>query len=449
MRPVKTIIILLLIINVNFLCGCSPKKISSNEPVNPVYTHLSDTVLMDSVQYQTFKYFWNFSDPSSGMAYERNTSNVVTTGGSGFGVMAILVGIHRNFITREQGLDRVLKIVGFLEKADRFHGAWPHWLDGSTGHVVPFSTYDDGGDLVETSYMIEGLLTAKEFFDGSDSTETSLRNRIQKLYEGVEWDWYQQGGKDVLYWHWSPDYGWKMNMPITGWDEALIVYVEAASSPTHPITASVYDNGWAHGKSFPNGQYTQFENGNIYEGVQLPLGPPYGGPLFFSHYSFLGLNPNGLKDKYADYFIQNKNQTLINYQYCINNSNYGSSGNIWGLTASDDPNGYAAHSPTNDNGTITPSAALSAIVYTPQKSLKTMHYFYEHLKSKIWGKYGFYDAFNQQKDWYATSYLAIDEGPIIDMIENYRSGLLWNNFMKNKDIQNGLNKLGFTYETAK
>lgn len=448
MRSSKIIILFSLFIAGLSLYGCS-KKTPQVKPVNPVYTPLSDTALMDTVQYYTFKYFWDFADPNSGMAHERNTSNVVTTGGSGFGVMAILVGIHRHFITREQGLNRILKIVDFLEKADRFHGAWPHWMNGSTGHVVPFSTYDDGGDLVETSFMIEGLLTAKGFFNGSDSTETSLRNRIQTLYDSVDWNWYQQGGKGVLYWHWSPHYGWKINMPITGWDEALIVYIEAASSPTHPISASVYNNGWAHGKEFPNGQYTQFQNGNIYEGVQLPLGPPYGGPLFFSHYSFLGLNPNGLKDKYADYFAQNKNQTLINYRYCINNSNYGSSGDIWGLTASDGPNGYSAHSPTNDDGTITPSAALSAIVYTPQKSLKTMRYFYEHLKSKIWGPYGFYDAFNQQKNWYATSYVAIDEGPIVDMIENYRSGLLWDNYMKDTDIQNGLNKLGFTYETVK
>ncbi|GMT46172.1 MAG: hypothetical protein IEMM0006_2004 [bacterium] len=446
-----TKVIFLLFINVYYLYGCTPKKRNGEITPNPVPTSISDTALMDTVQFQTFKYFWNFADPASGMARERNTSSVVTTGGSGFGVMAILVGIHRHFITREQGLDRILKIVGFLEKADRFHGAWSHWMNGSTGHVVPFSTYDDGGDLVETSYMIEGLLTAKEFFNGPDSAETSLRNRIQKLYEGVEWDWYQQGGKDVLYWHWSPDYGWKINMPITGWDEALIVYIEASSSPTHPISTSVYDNGWAHGKAFLNGQYTQFENGNIYEGVQLPLGPPYGGPLFFAHYSFLGLNPNGLKDKYADYFLQNKNQSLINYQYCINNPQnfYGYSENVWGLTASDDPYGYKAHSPTNDNGTISPTAAISSIVYTPVQSLRAMHYFYEHMKSKIWGKYGFYDAFNQQKDWYATSYLAIDEGPIIIMIENYRSGLLWNNFMKNTDIQSGLHKLGFTFKTAK
>lgn len=445
------LLLLLLILNISYLCGCSSKHLTDVTPVNPPWTPLSDSALLDTVQYHTFQYFWNFADPASGMAYERNTSSVVTTGGSGFGVMAILVGIHRHFITRVQGLDRITKIVGFLEKADRFHGAWPHWMNGNTGHVVPFSTYDNGGDLVETAYMIEGLLTAKEFFNSPDSAETSLRNRIEKLWEGVEWDWYQRDSLDVLYWHWSPNYGWKMNMPITGWDEALIVYVLAASSPTHSIPAAAYHMGWAHGKVFPNGEYTHFENGNMYEGYQLPLGPPYGGPLFFSHYSFLGLNPNGLKDQYANYFEQNKNQTLINYTYCVQNpkSYLGYSENIWGLTASDDPNGYSAHSPTNDDGTITPSAAISAIVYTPQKSLKTMRYFYEHLKSKIWGTYGFYDAFNQQQGWYATSYLAIDQGPIVDMIENYRSGLLWNNFMKNTDIQNGLKKLGFTYETVK
>lgn len=434
------IIFLFFIFSSVYLWGCIPQKKTNREiPATPP---ISDATLMDTVQLQTFKYFWDDADPASGMAKERNTSGIVTTGGSGFGVMAILVGIQRKFITREQGVDRILKIVGFLEKADRFHGAWAHWMNGTTGHVIPFSTYDNGGDLVETAYMIQGLLTAKEFFNGTDAKETALRNSIQKLWEGVDWDWYRRGGQNVLYWHWSPNYGWKMNMPVRGWNEALIVYVLAASSPTHPIPASVYDLGWAGG--------VRFHNGNTYEGIKLPLGPPYGGPLFFAHYSFLGLNPNGLKDKYADYFLQNKNQSLIDYKYCIRNPHnfYGYSENVWGLTASDDPNGYKAHSPTNDNGTITPSAAISSIVYTPVQSLRAMHYFYEHLKNHIWGKYGFYDAFNQQVGWYAKSFLAIDQGPIIIMIENYRSGLLWNNFMKNKDVQNGLKKLGFTYKTV-
>jgi len=430
---------LLLIFSTSYICGCTPVKKGVDLPIaaNP------DSLLMDTVQQQTFKYFWDDADPASGMAKERNTSSVVTTGGSGFGVMAILVGIHRNFISREQGLDRVLKIVGFLEKADRFHGAWGHWMNGNTGKVHPFSLYDNGGDLVETAFMIQGLLTAKEFFNGTDAKETDLRARIQKLWEGVDWNWYRKDGQNVLYWHWSPNYGWKMNMPIRGWNEALIIYVLAASSPTHPIPASVYDLGWASKGAI-------LRNGNTYEGVVLPLGPAYGGPLFFSHYSFLGLNPHGLKDKYADYFLQNKNQSLINYLYCVRNPKnfYGYSENVWGLTASDDPKGYKAHSPTNDNGTITPSAAISAIVYTPVQSLRAMHYFYDHLKDKIWGEYGFYDAFNLQDNWYAKSYLAIDQGPIIIMIENYRSALLWNNFMKNTDVQKGLDKLGFTYQIA-
>jgi len=434
------IIFLLFIFSSVYLWGCTPLKKTNREV--PATPPISDSTLMDTVQLQTFKYFWDDADPASGMAKERNTSSIVTTGGSGFGVMAILVGIQRKFITREQGVDRILKIVGFLEKADRFHGAWSHWMNGNTGHVIPFSTYDNGGDLVETAYMIQGLLTAKEYFNGTDAKETALRNRIQKLWEDVDWDWYRRGGQNVLYWHWSPNYSWKMNMPVRGWNEALIVYVLAASSPTHPIPVSVYDLGWAGG--------ARFRNGNTYEGIKLPLGPSYGGPLFFAHYSFLGLNPNGLKDKYADYFLQNKNQSLIDYKYCIRNPRnfYGYSENVWGLTASDDPNGYKAHSPTNDNGTISPTAALSSIVYTPVQSLRAMHYFYEHLKNYIWGKYGFYDAFNQQVGWYAKSFLAIDQGPIIIMIENYRSGLLWNNFMKNTDVQNGLKKLGFTYKTV-
>lgn len=441
MKLTKIIFLLIIIFNISYLWGCTPKNPVSPEPAVPAN---SDSLLMDTVQQQTFKYFWDLADPASGMARERNTSSIVTTGGSGFGVMAILVGIKRQFITRQQGLDRLLKIVGFLEKADRFHGAWAHWMNGTTGHVISFSTYDNGGDLVETAFMIQGLLTAKEFFNSPDAKETELRNRIQKLWESVDWNWYRRGGQNVLYWHWSPNYGWKMNMPIRGWNEALIVYVLAASSPTHSIPASVYHLGWA-----ANGALIR--NGNSYEGIELPLGPPYGGPLFFAHYSFLGLNPHGLKDKYADYFLQNKNQSLINYLYCVRNPKnfYGYSEKNWGLTASDDPKGYAAHSPTNDNGTISPTAAISSIVYTPVQSLKAMHYFHDKLKSKVWGPYGFYDAFNQQTGWYASSYLAIDEGPIIIMIENYRSGLLWTNFMKNTDVQNGLHKLGFTFKAAK
>jgi hypothetical protein len=400
---------------------------------------ISDSALVELVQRQTFKYFWDFGHPVSGLARERNNSgDLVTSGGSGFGIMAIVTGIHRNFITRAQGLARMQTIVGFLKNnAQKFHGAFPHWLNGVNGSVIPFSAKDNGADLVETSFLMMGLLTARQYFNGSGADETLLRSQINEIWHGVEWDWFRRGGQNVLYWHWSPNFGWDMNMPIKGWHESLVTYVLAASSPTHSVPKIVYDNGWAS-----NGG---MRNGNIYLGHQLPLGPAFGGPLFFAHYSFLGINPVQLTDVYANYFTQNRNHTLINYQYCVNNPrNFtGYSDSCWGLTASDDINGYMAHSPTNDNGVISPTAALSSFPYTPNESMKALKFFYYKLGDKLWGPYGFYDAFSLHEPWFATSTLAIDQGPIVVMMENYRSGLLWNLFMSSPEIKSGMLGLGF------
>jgi len=399
---------------------------------------ISDDALLDLVQKQTFKYFWDFGHPTSGLARERNTSgDVVTTGGSGFGIMAIVTAINRQFISRADGLTRMQKIVGFLKTAQTFHGAFPHWMNGATGVVVPFSQQDDGADLVETSYLMQGLLTARQYFNDAGVPETTLRNDINALWNAVEWDWFTQNGQNTLYWHWSPNYAWSTNMQVNGWDEALITYVMAAASTTHPITKAVYDNGWAI-----NGA---MKNGNTYFGVKLPLGPAEGGPLFFAHYSFLGINPNGLTDAYASYDVQNKAHAMINYNYCVANpqGNSGYSANCWGLTASDIENGYTASSPTNDVGVIAPTAAISSLPYTPTQSMTALRYFYYKLGDKMWGQYGFYDAFNLNDVWFANSTLAIDQGPIVDMIENYRSGLLWNLFMSCPEVKTGMRNLGF------
>jgi hypothetical protein len=400
---------------------------------------ISDSSLLQFVQQQTFKYFWDFGHPVSGLARERNSSGeTVTTGGSGFGIMALITGINRNFISRQQGLTRMQSIVNFLKNtAQKFHGAFPHWMNGSTGVVVPFSTYDNGADLVETSFMMMGLLTARQYFNGTDAIETSLRNDINQLYNGVEWDWFRQSGRNVLYWHWSPSDGFKINMPIQGWNECLVTYVLAASSPTHNIPKPVYDSGFAR-----NGAEV---NRNTFYGYQLPLGPDYGGPLFFEHYSFMGINPNGLLDQYANYQTQTSNHTRINYEYCKANPKgyYGYSDQSWGLTASDIPGGYTASSPTNDVGVIAPTAAISSMPYTPVESLKALKFFYYKLGDKLWGQYGFYDAFSLKDLWFSNSYLAIDEGPIICMIENYRSGLLWNLFMSCPEVKTGMKSLGF------
>lgn len=405
----------------------------------PKFPVLTDEELLTLVQQQTFKYFWDFAHPASGMARERNTSgDLVTSGGSGFGIMAIIVGIERGFITRQQGIERLDKILDFLETADRFHGVWSHWINGNTGAVIPFSTNDNGGDLVETSFLIQGLITFRQYLNSGNATENALINRINALWHGVEWDWYRRDNQQVLYWHWSPDRGWAMNMQIKGWNECLITYFLAAASPTHSIPKSVYDQGWASNGSM--------QNGNTYEGIQLPLGYPFGGPLFFTHYSFLGLDPRNLSDAYANYWMQNTNHSLINHKYCVRNPKQfvGYKENSWGLTASDNHVGYSAHSPTNDLGVITPTAALSSFPYTPDESMEALKFFYYIYGDKLWGNYGFYDAFNITEGWVANSYLAIDQGPIIIMIENYRTGLLWDLFMSAPEVQTAMTKLGFT-----
>ena len=401
---------------------------------------ISDELLLDLVQRQTFKYFWDFGHPVSGMSRERNTSgDLVTSGGTGFGIMSIIVGIERGFITRKQGLDRLNLMTDFLKnKVVKYHGAYPHWLNGATGATIPFSAKDDGADLVETSYLMQGLLTARQYFNGNVTDETNLKNKINDLWNAVEWNWFTKNDEKVLYWHWSPKYNWEMNMKISGWNESLITYVLAESSPTFPVSKAVYNEGWAR-----NGQ---MKNGKQFYGITLPLGPDLGGPLFFAHYSFLGINPNGLVDNYANYQTQNVAHSLINYNYCKANPKRfsGYSENCWGLTASDQKNGYSAHEPNNDNGTISPTAALSSMPYTPKESMQALRFFYYKLGDKIWKNYGFVDAFNLTDIWFADSFLAIDQGPIIIMIENHRSQLLWKLFMSCPEVKMGMKKTGFT-----
>jgi len=409
-----------------------------------IQKNLSDTALLTLVQKQTFRYFWDFAHPVSGMARERSNSaygygdEVVTTGGTGFGAMATIVAAERGWISRDSAASHLLKMVAFLSKADSYHGAFPHWLNGTTGKIIPFSRKDDGADLVETSYLFQGLLCVRQYFNQDNNIESELRNRINWLWNDIEWSWFTKGGEEVLYWHWSPNNGWAMNFPVRGYNECLIMYVLAASGDRYPVTSAVYHRGWA--------QSNFFKNGREFYGIKLPLGFDYGGPLFFSHYSFLGLDPNNLVDRYANYWEQNKNHTLINRAWCIDNpqkfKGYGE--NCWGLTASDNFEGYNAHAPGNDLGVITPTAALSSFPYTPEYSMLVLKHFYFDLGDKIWGEYGFVDSFSETKNWYAKNYLAIDQGPIIVMIENYRSGLLWKLFMSCPEVKKGLKKLEFS-----
>lgn len=451
MNPTKSPSLTLLLVLALWLGSCT-----STKPKGTPIDAMTDDALLDSVQRRTFNYFWDGAEPTSGLARERyhvddiypaGGPEIVTSGGSGFGIMALVAGIERGYVGRDEGLRRMDQIVSFLERADRFKGAYPHWWNGETGKVKPFGEKDNGGDLVETAFLMQGLLAAHQYYANGTDTERALAARMDTLWREVDWNWYRNGGQNVLYWHWSPTSGWAMNFPVHGYNECLIMYILAAASPTHGVPAAVYHEGWA-------------QNGAIVsphkvEGIELHLRyqGTEAGPLFWAQYSFLGLDPVGLSDAYCpSYFNEMRNLTLVNREYCIRNPKHykGFGPDLWGLTASYSVNGYAAHSPNeqDDQGVISPTAALSSIVYTPEYSIQVMRNLYD-MGDKVFGPYGFYDAFSETADWYPKRYLAIDQGPIAVMIENYRSGLLWELFMSHPDVKQGLSKLGFGNEVAK
>jgi hypothetical protein len=409
---------------------------------------LPDEALVDAVQRQTFRYFWNGADAASGLALDRVTlaglanedaaDHKVAIGGSGFGVMALIVACERGWITRDAAVARLRRMLDALFRAKRYHGAFPHFIDGASGDTIPMSPQDDAADLVETSFLVMGLLCARQYFGDDTALARRLRGDIDTLWREVEWDWFTRGGRDVLYWHWSPNHGWAMNHEVRGWNECLVTYLLAVAAPRHAVDPQVYHRGFAAGPGFINGR--------SYHGIELPLGMPYGGPLFFAHYSFCGLDPRGLKDRHADYWDLNRRHVQINRAHCIANPHghpgYGES--CWGLTASDDPDGYLAHAPDTDNGTISPTAALASLPYAPDDVLRVLRHFLAVLGSRLWKEYGFVDAFCERRGWFAETFLAIDQGPIVVMMENHRTGLLWKLFMDVPEVQAGLRSLGFS-----
>jgi exo beta-1,2-glucooligosaccharide sophorohydrolase (non-reducing end) len=431
-----------------------------SEPVSATTRSLGDDELLTMVQQASFRYYWEHAHPDAGLALESvpGDENLVALGASGFGIMALIVGAERGFVPREDVSERVLAAVTFLDRADRFHGVWPHFLDGRTGKTIAdFGKYDNGGDLVETAFMMQGLLTARQYFNRETEIEGAIRSTITRLWETVEWDWYRKSPtSDYLYWHWSPDYGWHINHPLIGWNETMIVYLLAIASPTHPVPASLYYSGWASreeearqyrqnwGKTTDGAQYV---NGKHYFGIPLDVGVGSGGPLFFTHYSFLGFDPRNKRDRFTNYFKNNRAISLINYLYCVENPrNYEEYGkDFWGLTASDDYCGYVAHeaAPRGDTGTVTPTGALAAFPYTPEESMAALKHFYYDLGEAMWGIYGFRDAYNPTESFISRIFMGLNQAPITIMIENHRSGLLWNLFMSNPEISRALNEIGF------
>lgn len=418
---------------------------------------MTDDELLTMVQQASFRYYWDGAHPQAGLALENipGDPDLVATGASGFGIMALVVGAERGFVTHEQATMRMRQIVGFLERADKFHGAWPHFLSGSTGKVIPlFGKYDNGGDLVETAFLAQGLLVARQYF----KADRALVDRITALWRGIEWSWYRkEPTSNFLLWHWSPDYAFIQDHPLIGWNETMIVYLLAVASPTHGVPGEMYYSGWA--SQAPRAvQYRRgwgrtthgdhYANGHTYYGIDLPVAVGSGGPLFFTHYSFLGFDPRAKHDRYANYFDNNRRIAMINRAYCVDNpekhAGYGAA--AWGLTASDGPWGYEAHEPVPriDTGTLTPTGALASFPYTPEASLAALKHFYRDLGDRLWGVYGFRDAINFDQNWVSPIFMGLNQAPIVVMIENHRTGLIWNLFMANPEITAALEQIGFT-----
>lgn len=419
---------------------------------------MTNDEFLTMVQKACFRYYWEGAEKVSGMAKENipGRTNMIAAGASGFGIMALIVGTERKFITRKQSVERFLKITSFLEKAEKFHGAFPHFIDGSTGKVEPFfGSRDDGGDLVETSFLMQGLLAARAYFNKDDGDEKAIREKITTTWNNIEWDWYRRyPDSKYLYWHWSPDKAWIINHRLTGWNETMVTYLLAIASPTHSVPASLYYSGFANQDSTGQ-QYrmnwggtkdgSMYTNGNTYFCIKLKVGVSDGGPLFFTHYSYMGYDPHFITDKYTNYFINNRNIALINYRYCVKNPNsyHGYGDSCWGLTASDGPYHYSANEAVagRDDGKIAPTGAVSSFPYTPVQSMKALKNYYYKYGKFLWGEYGFRDAFNLTENWCSDIYMGLNQAPMVVMIENYRTGLIWKLFMSNPDIKNGLEKL--------
>ena len=428
-----------------------------SDPASATTRPFSDDELLDMAQEACFRYYWEAAHTNAGMAIEvlPGDENLVAVGASGFGIMALIAGTERHFITREQCAERLLKITRFLSRADRFHGAWPHFLNGTTGKVTAdFGKYDDGGDLVETAFLCQGLLVARQYFNRENDVEREIRLTITQLWQSVEWDWYRkEPSSDFLYWHWSPDFDWHISHPLVGWNETMMVYLLAIASPTHSVPASLYYSGWAGQSDFAI-RYRQnwsrtlqgdhYTNGNSFYGIKLDVGEGSGADLFFTQFSFMGFDPRDKHDRYTDYFKNNRNIALINHAYCAENPRHyvGYGADCWGLSAGINSGG-GRPLPRDDNGTICCSAALGSFPYAPQEAMAALKHFYRDLGEKTWGIYGFHDGFNETEGWFEPVWMGLNQAVIVVMIENYRSGVIWKNFMANPEIQPALQSIGF------
>lgn len=413
-----------------------------------------DEAVLDDIQRRHFKYFWELTNSVNGLVPDRanpaNNTAASSIAATGFGLTAYIVGVERGFITRQQAAERTLTTLRFFADAPQssastdvtgYKGFFYHFLNRDTG-------YRDKADTelstIDTALLLAGVLSSQSYFDGDNETETEIRELADRLYRAVEWKWAMNGGSKMTM-GWSPENGFLPHV-WSGYNEAMILYILAFGSPdaSKKIDGSIWNNWTAtyHWDKFHGYDMVNFS------------------PLFGHQYSHIWVDFKGIRDSYMrgkalDYFENSRRATMSNRAYCIANpkgfKGYGE--NIWGLTASDGPGGYfgkegyyargASALWIYDDGTIAPTAAGGSFPFTPEESYNALTAMKKYNGGVLWTQYGFWDAFNPQVDWVAEWWLGIDQGPILIMIENYRTGLVWNLMKKNPYIASGLKAAGF------
>lgn len=422
------------------LCNCVEDKSTMGEDVvsnDNTYAPMVVRSAMNEQQQKVVNYFFTGANEQTGMALNSSSNKtILTTGATGFGIMNLIIGVERGWINREEAARQIVKITRFLKRADRFAGAWAHWYKPD-GRMVPFGSQMQAGEIVETAFMMGGLLTASEYFTGGSDDEKEIRKATEEFWNSIEWNHFVKDG--MLYWIWHQDKN-SYELPLVGWNETLLVYILAMAAPdAHKVSPDIYKNCW-QGYNFANLTRKTY-------GYSLPLGTDdNGGPLFLSQYSFLGLDPRYMQDQYAFYWTQNVSHTLINRHYCVYEApkEYRYSEYDWGLTACEgcgEHPDYMSRDPKNDDGIIAPTAALSAFPYTPFYSTQVLLNLKNNY-SDLNGKYGFGVSYCPADKSVGKNYLAMEHAPIAIMMENYRSGLIWKLLMQNEHVQKGLQLAG-------
>jgi hypothetical protein len=401
---------------------------------------LGDEAFLELVQHTAFDYFWYEVNPKNGLIKDRSSNpSLSSIAAVGFGLSALTVGIDRGWISREAGRHRVLTTLTFLANipqgpepdAGGYKGFYYHFLDMHTGRRA----WDTELSTIDTALLLGGVLHVRQYFNQPDAAEARIRTLADTLYQRVEWPWMQVRSAKICH-GWEPERGF-LPYDWGGYNEAMILYLLALGSPTFPVKADAW-SAWTSSYAW--------ESHYGHEFVTFP-------PLFGHQYSHVWVDFRNTQDAYMrekglDYFENSRRATLANRAYAIANplgwDDY--SNNVWGLTASDIPKSYLARGAPpaeNDDGTITPTAIGGSFAFTPHESLAALRHIYSTYRTQIWGPYGFKDAFNPSMKWFASDYLGIDQGPIVLMIENYRTDRIWDAFMQHAAIQHGLKRAGF------